>query len=91
LPAHISQTILHHHDIGVFNDPKHPATSEVRNFIAVLILAEHLVSIFMTAEDKNTLGTYPVHAHAFEHLGLEHEEFFDIANDIWSELGHSHN
>lgn len=87
LPAHISQTILHHHDIGVFRDPDHPVSSEVRNFIAVLMLAEHLVGIFMETEDKSALGKNPAHAHAFEHLGLEHDEFTDIANDIWMDLG----
>ncbi|MFZ2161931.1 MAG: HDOD domain-containing protein [Sideroxyarcus sp.] len=87
LPAHICQTILHHHDLGVFTNEDHPATSEVRNFIAVLILAEHLVGVFMNTEDKETLGKAAAHAHAFEHLGLEHDEFSDIANDIWMELG----
>jgi HD-like signal output (HDOD) protein len=89
LPAHICQTILHHHDIAVFTDRDHPVTSDVRNFIAVLMLAEHLVGIYMAAEDKNALGKYPAHAHAFEHLGLVHDEFTDIANDIWIELGQS--
>ena len=89
LPAHICQTILHHHDIGVFTDRDHPATSDVRNFIAVLILAEHLVGIFMETEDINELGKAPVHARAFQHLGMEHDEFSDIANDIWGELEQS--
>jgi HD-like signal output (HDOD) protein len=89
LPVHICQTILHHHDIGVFTDEDHPATAEVRNFIAVLLLAEHLVGIFMNMDRKEALGKAPAHAHAFQHLGLEHDEFSDVANDIWIELGQS--
>ncbi len=86
LPAHISLTILHHHDIAVFTDQDHPATSDVRNYIAVLMLAEHLVGIYMAAEDIKTLGKAPAHTYAFQHLGLEHDEFSDIANDIWIDL-----
>ena len=86
LPAHICQTILHHHDSSIFTDLAHKASTEVRNFVAVLILAEHMVGVFMGFEKEGALGQLPVHAHALNHLGMDAAEFHDTAVDILGEL-----
>lgn len=86
LPAHICQTILHHHDTSIFTDASHAASDAVRSFTALLILAEHMVSVFLGLEDESVLGVAPVHAHAMGHLGMEHEEFREAAIDIIGEL-----
>lgn len=86
LPAHICQTILHHHDTSIFTDQSHQATTEVRSFTALLILAEHVVSVFLGLEDEGSIGQSPVHAQAMTHLGLEHAEFNEMAADILAEL-----
>jgi len=84
LPAHICQTILHHHDATIFLGDQ--ISSEVQNFTAVLILAEHLVGIFMTHEDEANMGRLPFHTRAMRHLGLEYDEFNDMALDVLGEL-----
>ncbi|MDO8989802.1 MAG: HDOD domain-containing protein [Sideroxyarcus sp.] len=86
LPAHICQTILHHHDSSIFTDLAHQASTEVRNFIAVLILAEHVVSVFLGLEEEGGMGQSPVHAHAMNHLGMDAAEFRETALDIMGEL-----
>lgn len=86
LPVHICQTILHHHDTTIFTDASHQASDEVRTFTALLILAEHMVSVFMGLEDESRIGAAPVHAHAMGHLGVEHKEFKEMAVDIIGEL-----
>jgi HD-like signal output (HDOD) protein len=88
LPAHICQTILHHHDTSIFTDASHAASDAVRSFTALLILAEHMVSVFLGLEEENELGAARVHAHAMGHLGMEHEEFKEAAIDIIGELRH---
>ncbi|MBU0622621.1 MAG: HDOD domain-containing protein [Gammaproteobacteria bacterium] len=88
LPAHICQTILHHHDTSIFTDASHQASDMVRSFTALLILAEHMVSVFLGLEDEEAFGLAPVHAYAMQHLGMEHEEFKEAAVDIISELRH---
>lgn len=91
LPAHICQTILHHHDANIFNDNLQLATAEVRNFTAVLILAEHLADISLHQEDEGAIGKFPIHSRALRHLGLEREEFNDMASDILGELSQGRN
>ncbi|MBI5891150.1 MAG: HDOD domain-containing protein [Nitrosomonadales bacterium] len=86
LPAHICQTILHHHDMSIFTDIAHQISTEVRNFIAVLILAEHMVSVFLGFEDESMMGQSPVHAYAMNHLGMDADEFHETATDIMGEL-----
>jgi hypothetical protein len=86
LPAHICQTILHHHDTGIFTDHSHPAPAEVRNFAALLILAEHLVSVLLGLEDDSATALQPVHAHALNHFGMEEPEFQETALDILGDL-----
>lgn len=86
LPAHICQTILHHHDVSIFSDETHKATDEVRGFAALLILAEHVVSVFMEMVEEEQLGQAAVHAQAMAHLGLELQEFQDMATDIIAKL-----
>jgi HD-like signal output (HDOD) protein len=86
LPTHICQTILHHHDTSIFTDLAHQVSTEVRNFIAVLILAEHVVSVFLGIEEESALGKSPVHAHALNHLGIEPAEFHETAVDIVGEM-----
>lgn len=88
LPAHICQTILHHHDTSIFTDASHAASDMVRSFAALLILAEHTVCVFLGLEDENVLGVAPEHAYAMGHLGMEHEEFKEAAIDIIGELRH---
>lgn len=88
LPAHICQTILHHHDTSIFTDESHQASDEVRSFTALLILAEHMVSVFLGLEDENEFGLASVHAHAMGHLGVEREEFKEMAIDLIGELRH---
>lgn len=88
LPAHICQTILHHHDTTIFSDASHQATDEVRSFAALLILAEHMASVFLGLENEDKLGLATVHSHAMGHLGVEHEEFKELAVDIIGELRH---
>lgn len=86
LPAHICQTILHHHDSSIFADLSHQISTEVRSFIAVLILAEHMVGIFLGLEDESAMGKSPIHAHALAHLGMDAVEFNETAMDIMGEL-----
>jgi HD-like signal output (HDOD) protein len=86
LPSHICQTILHHHDMNIFTDESHQASTDVRSFTALLILAEHLASIFLELEAESELAQAPVHVHAMNHLGLELNEFSEIAVDILGEL-----
>lgn len=88
LPANICQTILHHHDTSIFTDQSHQASDEVRSFTALLILAEHMVSVFLGLEDESEIGLAAVHAYAMQHLGMEHAEFREMAVDILGELRH---
>lgn len=86
LPAHICQTILHHHDTSIFTDASHAASDAVRSFAALLILAEHVVGVHIGLVDESELGQAAVHAHAMDHLGVEHEEFKEMGIDILGEL-----
>jgi HD-like signal output (HDOD) protein len=86
LPADICQTILHHHDLSIFTDLSHQASTTVRNLIAVLILAEHMADVFMGFEKESALGQLPVHAHALSHIGMEPAEFHEAALDILGEM-----
>jgi len=86
LPAHICQTILHHHDTSIFTDLSHQVSTEVRSFIAVLILAEHMAQVFMGFKKESTLGQLPAHVHALNHIGMESMEFQEAASDILSEM-----
>jgi HD-like signal output (HDOD) protein len=86
LPTHICQTILHHHDLSIFSDKSHQMSTDVRSFIALLILAEHIVNIFLELEAENYLVQSTMHARAMNHLGLEHSEFSEMAADILGEL-----
>jgi len=91
LPVHICQTIKHHHDMSIFTDSSHQASTEVRSFTALLILAEHIVNVFMGLEEESDIGQAPVHAQAMDHLGLEQDEFIETALDILVELRHHKN
>ena len=86
LPTHICQTIKYHHDTSIFTDSSHQASTEVRSFTALLILAEHVVSVFLGLEEESDIGRAPVHAHAMNHLGLDQEDFTETALDILGEL-----
>ncbi|ADE11794.1 HDOD domain-containing protein [Sideroxydans lithotrophicus] len=86
LPAHVCQTILNHHDMSIFTDLSHQISTAVRNFIAVLILAEHMASVFMGLEKESALGQLPTHAHALNHIGMEPAEFHEAALDILGEM-----
>ena len=86
LPVDICQTIRYHHDLSVFTDLSHQASNMVRSFIAVLILAEHMASVFMGFEEESAMGQLPAHAHALHHIGMEPDEFHETALDILGEM-----
>lgn len=86
LPAHICQTILQHHDASIFVEPRQLVSNEVRNFVAVLILAEHLVNVLLGVADAKASVRSLSHVRALKHLGLEREEFDEIALDVLNEL-----
>lgn len=86
LPNQVCKAILHHHDIVPLIHTNESLAPEVGNLIAVLILAEHLVEVFLGTADGNQLGKLPIHARALQHLGIEYAEFNDMALDILGAL-----
>ncbi len=79
LPAHISKTILYHHDSTIFSEISGKIDSSVRNLIALVHMAECIADEHLLIRDK----AWP----KFENIVLEHfemsaKEFSEHKGDI---------
>jgi HD-like signal output (HDOD) protein len=75
LPAHISKTILYHHDSTIFSNISGNIESSVRNLIALVHMAECIADEHLLVRDR----AWP----KFEHIVLKH---FDMSVKEFSEL-----
>ena len=79
LPAHISKSILYHHDPTIFSEISGNIEPSVRNLIAIVHMAECIADEHLLVRDR----AWP----QFEHIVLKHfeissHEFFELKGDI---------
>jgi HD-like signal output (HDOD) protein len=82
LPTYICEAILHHHDLEPLKSKLGSFPAKEADLIAVLILSVHLAGIHLGLEDKALLAASTTQTLALQHLGIGHEKFMTMADEV---------
>jgi HD-like signal output (HDOD) protein len=83
LPAHISKTILYHHDPTIFSETSGDIEPAVRNLIAIIHMAECIADEQLLVRATSWLKFEPV---VLKHFDISANEFFELKGDILAHL-----
>ena len=79
LPAHISKTILHHHDPTIFSEISGNIEPTVRNLIALVHMAECIADEHLLVRDR----AWPkFERNVLKHLDISANEFSEVKGDM---------
>ncbi len=76
LPSHISQAILHHHELSIFNAEEASATCDL---IGIMHMAQYIADVHLHAEPKEW---FRFERAVLKHLSLSTQEFSEMRNDM---------
>lgn len=85
LPELIVQAIRLHHNLEILSDTSADIADEIRALTAISLLADHLIALFLGAQDETEWVLHGTSA--LNYLGFNEEEFEDLRAEINDELG----